>query len=279
MSIAVLGTGLLGSGFVLHQCDLGKPVVAWNRSRDKLAPLAEAGATLAATPAEAVAGAERVHLVLSEDRVVDAVLADVLDALPADVPIIDHSTNLPRGVAERYTRLRSAGIRYLHAPVFMAPANSRAGTGMMLIAGPTAEVEALTPALEEMTGTVWHVGERPDLAAIHKLHGNACFIGLAGIVGDLLKMGAAQDLTPKETLALFDAFQPGKSLPWIAKRVVRAEGAATDFALAMARKDVRLMIDSAAGAPLNVLPSVAERMDAAIGDGDGDRDFAIFATK
>ncbi len=277
MSIAILGTGLLGSGFVLHQLELGNPVVVWNRSPDKTAPLAAAAATVAATPADAVRQAERVHLVLAEDPAVDAVLGDALAALPDGVPVLDHSTNLPDKTAARYARLRAQGVRYLHAPVFMAPANSRAGTGLMLIAGPTDEVDALLPALGAMTGRVWHVGERPDLAAVHKLHGNACLLGFAGLMGDLLAMGEAQGLAAEDTMSLFEHFQPGSSFPWIGKRVLGSASADTSFALTMARKDVRLMIQSAAGKPLSVLPGVAASMDRAIEGGHGDQDFAIFA--
>ena len=55
--------------------------------------------------------------------------------------------------------------------------------------------------------------------------------------------------------------------------------AAGDFApafeLAMARKDVRLMLETAAGRPLAALPGVAERMDALIAAGHGADDMAV----
>jgi 3-hydroxyisobutyrate dehydrogenase len=47
------------------------------------------------------------------------------------------------------------------------------------------------------------------------------------------------------------------------------------FSTSMARKDVRLMIDMAAGASLAVLPGVAARMDAAIAAGRGDDDVCV----
>ncbi|MFN7145740.1 MAG: NAD(P)-binding domain-containing protein, partial [Myxococcota bacterium] len=75
MTIAVLGTGLLGSGMVENLLAKGERVVVWNRTAAKLAPLVETGAVAAATPAEAVRGAERVHLVLTADDAVDATIA------------------------------------------------------------------------------------------------------------------------------------------------------------------------------------------------------------
>ena len=50
---------------------------------------------------------------------------------------------------------------------------------------------------------------------------------------------------------------------------------APGFELDMARKDVRLMIESAGARPLAVLPAIAARMDALIAQGHGQDDLAI----
>jgi len=277
-TIAVLGAGLLGSGMVENLLAKGERVVVWNRTASKLAPLVAKGAVAAATPAEAVTGAERVHLVLTADDAVDATIAAFLPGLGQGVPVIDHSTNLPARVAERYPRLRAAGVRYLHAPVFMSPQNARDAQGVMLIAGPTAEAEALTPALAAMTGRVWHVGEQPERAAVHKLVGNGVFVAIAGTMGDLFQVGAAHGMDPTEVLSLFDVFNPGKALPFLGGRVANAGTAPASFELTMARKDVRLMIEAAGGPEkLSVLPGVAAAMDSAIAGGHGAQDFAVFA--
>jgi 3-hydroxyisobutyrate dehydrogenase-like beta-hydroxyacid dehydrogenase len=47
------------------------------------------------------------------------------------------------------------------------------------------------------------------------------------------------------------------------------------FELAMARKDVRLMMESAYGAPLITLPAIAARMDALIAQGLGNSDLGV----
>jgi 3-hydroxyisobutyrate dehydrogenase-like beta-hydroxyacid dehydrogenase len=46
------------------------------------------------------------------------------------------------------------------------------------------------------------------------------------------------------------------------------------FELTMARKDVRLMLETAVG-PLAVLPGVADRMDTLIAEGHGDQDMGV----
>ena len=49
------------------------------------------------------------------------------------------------------------------------------------------------------------------------------------------------------------------------------------FELTMARKDIRLMMETAGDLPLAVLPSLAARMDAVIAEGFGASDFAVIA--
>lgn len=275
-TIAVLGAGLLGAGMVENLLAKGHPVRVWNRTAAKLAPLAGKGATVCASAADAVRGAARVHLVLAEDDAVDAVVAALLPGLAAGVPVFDHSTNLPARVAPRFARLRTDGVMYLHCPVFMGPSNARAATGLMLVAGPRADFDAYEPALATMTGKLWYVGERPDLAAVMKLLGNGLLISMTGAAGDALRVAASQGVDAAGVMELLANFNPGGSLGAMVQRVQRSDTADASFTLEMARKDVRLMIE-AGGPGLAVLPAVAASMDAAIEAGKSGKDFAVFA--
>ncbi len=275
-TIALLGTGLLGAAMIENLLQKGAAVRAWNRSRDKLAPLAGKGAFAAANPAECVRGAARVHLVLAEDAAVDDVISQLRPGLGKDVPVIDHSTNAPAKVKARFAALRAQGIRYVPAPVFMSPQNAREASGLMLLAGPRADADALVPELATMTGKVWHVGERPDLAAVHKLAGNSVFFAMAAAMSDVLAMGKGCDVAPEQMLALFEVFKPGGALPFLGQRVQRAVDGPASFELSMARKDARLMTEAAGTAPTLVLPAVVAAMDRAIARGLGRADYAVF---
>ena len=275
-TIALLGTGLLGAGMVENLLAKKHTVRVWNRTRDKLAPLVAAGAVAAADPADCVRGAERVHLVLAEDAAVDAVIAQLRPGLGADVPVIDHSTNAPPLVAARSAKLRSDGVRYVPAPVFMSPQNAREASGLMLLAGSRDDAEVLQPQLAPMTGKVWYVGERADLAAVYKLAGNATFFALAAAMSDVLAIGRGAGVPAEVMLALFDVFKPGAAMPFLLRRVANAGAGPASFELTMARKDARLMQETAAGERLLVLPGVVAAMDEAIARGEGDADYAVF---
>ena len=275
-TIAVLGMGLLGRGFAENLLNLGHPVRVWNRTPERCEPLVKLGAVAPSTPAEAVAGATRVHLVLAADAAVDAVIEALRPSLAEGVCIVDHSTNLPAGVAERAPRLRRDGIRYMHAPVFMGPANSRGATGLMLLCGPAEDEAALRPALQTMTGRVLYLGTDVDKAAKIKITGNGMLVMMIAAMGDLFRMGESAGLTTDDVLALFDEFSPTPAQ--MGRRGLAASDQPVGFSLEMARKDVRLMLETAGdSAGLTVLPAVATAMDRAIAAGRGDEDFSSLA--
>ena len=167
MAIAILGMGLMGAGLAEAALGRGETVTVWNRTREKAEALGKLGARVADSPGDAVAGASRVHLFLHADAAVDTVLGDILAAVEADTVVIDHSTTSPERTADRAEMLDTAGIAFLHVPVFMSPANCRAGTGLMVAAGAQPVFARVEAALRQMTGEVWYLGERPDLAACY----------------------------------------------------------------------------------------------------------------
>lgn len=277
-TIAVLGMGLLGSGFVENLLGKGHTVHVWNRTAAKCAPLVARGAVQADTPADAARGADTVHLILRADDAVDAVIEQLRPGLADGTPLLDHSTNLPARVAERFPRLRDAGVRYLHAPVFMAPSNARAATGLMLIAGPAEDIEAVRPLLETMTGQLLSLGERPDKPAVIKIIGNGMLVMLSAAMKDLFTIGANADVTPQEIIGLFERFSPGPA--GMGKRALNSGAAPVGFELTMARKDVQLMLDTGGADALKLLPVIAAFMDEGIAAGRGAEDFsALFSPR
>ena len=274
--VAFLGTGLLGGAFAEAAAKRGDTVAAWNRSPDKARALAQFGITAAATPAEAVAGADRVHLILKDDAVVEEVVAAARPGLPADAVLIDHSTTLPALTAERAGRLAAQGVAYLHCPVFMGPAAARKAQGSMLAAGPKAVFERVKEALEGMTGRLEYLGERADLAAVYKLLGNAMFIGTWGVLADILAVTRDGGVAAEDAVRMLGMLDLNAVVAGRGMSMARSDFTPT-FELSMARKDVRLMLETAGGLPLAALPGIAARMDALIAAGLGERDASVLA--
>ena len=273
-TIAFLGAGLLGSGFIEAAAARGDRVTIWNRTAEKAQALTKFGVAVAATPADAVLGAERVHLVLKDDAVVESVIEALRPGLSSDTIICDHTTTQPALTTARATRLNAQGVRYLHCPVFIGPAAARKGEGAIMSSGPQALFDAVKPALERMAVKVQYFGERPDLAAAYKLFGNAFIIGLSALVADVFTVAAGSHVTPLDALQVLDVLNPATTLAGRGRNMARGDYTPS-FELEMARKDVRLMIETAGVLPLAALPSIAARMDALIAAGRGADDLAV----
>jgi 3-hydroxyisobutyrate dehydrogenase-like beta-hydroxyacid dehydrogenase len=272
--IAFLGTGLLGSAFVEAAAKRGDDITVWNRTADKARALEAFGVRVAASPADAVRGAARVHLVLKDDAVVEEVIAALRPGLGRDAVVVDHTTTQPALTAERSRRLIAGGVRYLHCPVFIGPAAARAGQGTILASGPQALFDAVKDALARMATKVEYCGERPDLAAVYKLCGNAFIIGINSLVADVFSIAAGSQVAPGDALRILDFFNPSSVIAGRGRNMLAGDYPPS-FELAMARKDVRLMIEAAGDLPLATLPAVAARMDELIAEGYGAEDLAV----
>lgn len=272
--IAFLGTGLLGSAFVEAATKRGERITVWNRTIEKARALEQFGATVAPSAAEAVRGASRVHLVLKDDAAVDEVVAALRPGLDKQTVIADHTTTQPALTAERTKRLNAEGVRYLHCPVFIGPAGAREEKGSILAAGPKASFDAVRDGLSRMAEKVEYFGERPDLAAVYKLCGNAYIIGITALVADVFAIAAGSDVPPGDTLKILEYFDPAATVRGRGRKMAEADFSAS-FELTMARKDVRLMLEAAGSQSLAALPAIAARMDELLAEGHGDEDFSV----
>ena len=268
---------MIGAGLAEAAVKRGDEVAVWNRSPDKAKALEKVGARAAASAEEAIAGAARVHVALSDDAAVDAVLA-ACGAKLASAVVIDHTTTSPAGTVARAARLLEAGVAFLHAPVFMSPAMCRDAKGIMLAAGPKAVFDRVSGELAKMTGSLDYRGERPDVAAAYKLFGNSMIITITAGLADVFALASSLDIPASDAHALFSKFNPANVLTYRGASMARGDYAAS-FELTMARKDVRLMIETAerGDEPLAVLPAIAARMDELIARGHGADDLGVMS--
>ena len=277
--IAFFGTGLLGSGFVRALRRRGEEVHVWNRTASKARALEADGAKAFDDPAEAARGAERIHLALSDDAAVDETLERARPGLAKEVLLVDHTTTSPTGTAARAARWAERGVAFQHAPVFMGPQNALESTGIMLASGDRARFEALQPHLSRMTGKLVYLGPQPERAAAFKLFGNAFLMCMTAGIVDVLALGKALGLEPKDTATIFDAFNPAATIGARVGRILEGDFAHPSWELSMARKDARLMMEEAkrGDASLTLIPALAATMDRFIAAGHANDDWTVIA--
>jgi 3-hydroxyisobutyrate dehydrogenase len=278
--IAFLGMGLLGSNFARAALRRGEQVHVWNRSVARSRPLEADGARVFTDAAGAVRGASRVHIALSDDAAVEAVLAQAGPGFEPGAIIVDHTTTSPDGARARHERFSNRRPAFQHVPVFMGPQNALDSTGIMLISGDLEQVERLRPELEKMTGKLVYLGPEPERAAKFKLLGNLFLMFMTAGVGDMLSLGKALGIEAQDAAKLFDMFNPALTMPARVARIL-TPGVVPSWELQMARKDARLMLEAAdaAAVPLSILPSIAAVMDSFIARGCAHDDWTVIARK
>jgi 3-hydroxyisobutyrate dehydrogenase len=255
----------------------GTSVQVWNRTPAKAVALEQYGAKAFPAVADAVRGADTLHLTLKDDASVDEVLALAEPALKAGATIIDHTTTSAQGAIDRTNSWAKKGFTYVHAPVFMGPPNALESTGTMLVSGDPAIVARVEPVLAKMTVKVLNFGAEVGKAASMKLLGNLFLLTLTGGLADTLAFAKSTDVTLEEVYKLFETWNPAGMVPARLKRMTSGNYSSPSWELNMARKDARLMIEAADKGSLTIIPAMAEKMDSYISKGHGGDDWTVIA--
>jgi len=277
--IAFLGTGLLGANFTRALLRRGENVNVWNRTAEKARALENEGAKAFENVADAVKGADRIHLTLSDDNSVDEVLQNASPGFKPGVIIVDHTTTSSPGAAKRASYWNGKGFHYIHAPVFMGPPNALEGTGTMMVSGNQQVIKQIEPELSKMTGKLWNLGEDPSKAAAIKLLGNLFHIGLVGVLTDMLTLANTLNVPASDLQSLFEILNPAGVIKARLRKIDSNTFNEPSWELAMARKDARLMMEQANGSSkkLLVIPGVAEKMDIWLKKGHAKDDWTILS--
>ena len=270
-TVAFYGAGMLGSAMIRAMLRRGLTVHVWNRTASSAQALESDGARAFTDPVEAARAADRVHLCLADDASVDAVLDAALAGIATDCPIVDHSTVLPQRVAQRVGRLEESGHSLLHAPVFMGPPMALECKGVMMASGNLSLFARLRAALEGMCSDLRYVGERPDLAAIYKLIGNAMILAVVGGINDALRIAEQQSLSRTQAYELFDFYDPTGQIRGRGKRMVENDYDPL-WSIDMAHKDAALMQATAHHERLPVIDAMEALLRNVSDRGMGDRD-------
>ncbi len=119
MKIGFIGTGLMGLPMAKNILKAGYNLKAFNRSKNKAAPLKDQGAEISSSIKEAVSDSDVVITMLTDDNAVDEIMSssDFLEGLKSEAIVIDMSSVKPSTATNHGNNLKSKNINYLDAPV------------------------------------------------------------------------------------------------------------------------------------------------------------------
>ena len=264
-TVAVLGLGRMGTAMTTRLRDRGWTVNGWTRSSGT-----EVGPV--------VSDADIVLLALFDGPACDQMLAECAPYLSADQVVVNTTTVAPAEAVTHEKAVQASGAGYLHAPVMMGPPAARNARGVMLVSGPLERFNRVRDELARMTGHLMYTGERPDMAAVLKLCGNAVVLSMVGIMADVFHMADAARVERSDVIRLFDHVSAQGVITSRGEKMVEGDFAPL-FTLTVARKDLRLMQETAGIAEVPILDALAAHMDRMILAGHGGEDVAVLGVK
>jgi 3-hydroxyisobutyrate dehydrogenase-like beta-hydroxyacid dehydrogenase len=162
MKLGYVGVGLMGLPMVRRLVPLGYAVRAYDIVGKQVDAAREAGATAAASPADAAKDVDLVLLNLpTTDAVEEAMFGagGVADAVRPPQLVVDFSTvKVDKGRAFA-ARLREAtGCGWIDAPVSGGPPASATGTLTVMMGGDAADVARVAPLMKDVASRCTHMG-------------------------------------------------------------------------------------------------------------------------
>ncbi len=280
-TIGFLGAGAMGAPMAANLVAGGFAVRVWNRSPARAEAIA--GATVAATPREAATGAEFVVTMLADDAAVEAVTFGGDGLLAGLGPAAVHVGMSTISVAAT-RRLAAAhadqGRSFVAAPVFGRPDAAVAKLLWVVPGGDAASVARCAPLFAALgQGTFPMAGA--EQAALAKLAGNFLIGATIEALGEALVLAEKGGLDPEQLLALLTGTLFNAPIYRnYGPRIAKTEFTPAGFALPLALKDFRLILEAArdAGTPMPLAELVQDRLSEALRQGREDHDFAGLVT-
>jgi 3-hydroxyisobutyrate dehydrogenase len=283
MRVGIAGVGRMGGAIAARLIEAGHEVAVWNRSADKLAPLAAAGASIAASPAELAGKVDAVITALTDQDAMFAVYCGPSGLLAADVEgrlFVEMSTVRPETEVALAEKVRARGGLFIECPVGGTVGPARQGKLLGVVGGRPEDVAKARPLLDQMCRRVEHVGPVGAGASL-KLALNLPLLVYYQTLGEALTLCRHLGLDARWLMEFLSDTSGGPNVlktrgPGIAAALTGADPGPTTFDIDLVCKDLRTMIAEARarGATLPLVEKTLAVYDDARREGWGERDGA-----
>ncbi|QTP54632.1 NAD(P)-dependent oxidoreductase [Billgrantia sulfidoxydans] len=276
--LGFIGIGLMGDPMTRRLLQAGVAVTVWNRTPAKAEPLREAGATLAGSIGELMAGVDVVMLCLANTAVVEEVVfgeGGVAAHGLAGQRLVDLSSSDPAATRRFAERLeQECGMRWVDAPVSGGVAGAEAGSLAIMCGGAEADVDAVRPLLAPLSARVTHMG--PVGAGQVTKVCNQMIVGCqAAVIAEMVALAEASGVDASRlTEALAGGFADSKPFRILVPRMAASEFDSPAWHLRTLLKDLDLALAQSqrAGSATPMSGLAAQLMRAHVNHGHAEHD-------
>jgi 3-hydroxyisobutyrate dehydrogenase len=242
-TVGFVGIGKMGAPMVACLAAAGWPVRVHDVNPSATAPFAgRAGVTVAATPAEAVAGAELVITMLPDGKIVRAAVlgqGGLAEAMAPGTVLADMSTSYPLETKALSEALAGTGIDLVDAPVSGGVWRAELGKLTIMAGGEPAVIDRVEPALGAM-GKVFRTGVLGSGHAMKVLNNYLSASGLAAACEAVL-IGRRFGLDPDVMADVFNVSTGRNNATEVKlKQQINNNRYASGFTIGLMAKDLSL---------------------------------------
>jgi 3-hydroxyisobutyrate dehydrogenase len=250
MRVGVAGLGRMGSAIALRLMEVGHTLTVWNRASAKTKPLADAGAKVAATPAELARDTEIIITILTDAAAIEAVYNGPSGLLSGDVKgklFIEMSTVRPGTEVALAGKVRAKGAAFVECPVGGTTGPARQGKLIGAMGAEAADAARARPILDQLCRRVEHCGPVGS-GAVMKLAINLPLMVYWQALGEALALCRPLGLDPDRMMDLFADTSGGTNVlkvrgPALAAMLRGADPGPVTFSLDNGIKDLRTMLE------------------------------------
>jgi 3-hydroxyisobutyrate dehydrogenase len=272
-SVGFIGLGIMGLPMAGHILKAGYPLTVYNRTRSKTQSLEAEGAAVAASPREVAANSRMIITMVSDSPDVQEVVAGpegVLDGIRPGSVVMDMSTISPQVERDLDRQLQEKGCALVDAPVSGGDVGAQNATLAIMAGGDREAFDRAVPIFETMGKTITYCGPVGSGQLTKLCNQILVAVTLMGVSEALIFAGK----NGLDQRVMIEAVKGGAAGSWqlsnLAPRVVDRDFA-PGFMVDLIQKDLRLVMESAAGAqaalPATTLVNQFFRTSQARGEG------------
>ena len=278
MDIGFIGLGEMGAVMVENILKAGHQVRVWNRSPERAAGLAAAGAQVVDSPAQAFAG-DAVFSMLADDAALREVIdAQLLEHAPRGLIHVNMATISVALAEELANAHASRGLNYVAAPVLGRPDAAAAARLTIVAAGPAEAIDRVQPVFDAIGQKTWRIGSLPQQANVIKLAANFMLASAVETLGEAASLVTGHGVAMQDFLdVITSGIFPGPVYQGYGKMIAEQRYEPALFKARLGLKDVRLALAAAdsVSVPMPVASVVRDSLIDAVAHGDGEKDFAV----
>jgi 3-hydroxyisobutyrate dehydrogenase len=276
--VALFGLGTMGSGMARRLLLNGFPLTVFNRTVEKADALANEGAGVATSPAEAAADADVIISMVSDDNAARSIWLGengVLTAVKPGAVCIECSTVTVEWVRELAAAVKAKECEFLDAPVTGSKLQAAAGELNFLVGGDQSTLDKVRPVIAAMSRSIVSLGPIGSGALVKLINNFVCGVQVAALA-EAIAMIERSGLDRDKAVEVLANGAPGSPLVKALSTRMTTPDYTPNFRLSLMAKDLAYAIQESEKLSLELATAetALQSFQRAIAAGSGDKDIA-----